>query len=113
MHQLRKPSLALLALLSTLAALPIDALRAEPRPLIQMLAQTPASPLPTFTLQDSVAPGTTLSIDGSPSMAGLNQSLAAGFEERYPDTEVTAAISGDEQALQALRAGTLYLAHLG
>ncbi|MBE9136235.1 substrate-binding domain-containing protein [Nodosilinea sp. LEGE 07088] len=113
MHQLRQPSLALLALLSTLATLPIDALRAEPQRLAQMLAQTPATPIPTFTLQDSVAPGTTLSIDGSPSMAGLNQSLAEGFEQRYPDTDVTAAISSDEQALQALRGGTIDLAALG
>jgi Flp pilus assembly protein TadD len=107
MNQFRKPPLALLALLSTLAALPIDALRSG------LLAQISAEPTPTFTLQDSVAPGTTLTIDGSSSMAGLNQSLGSGFEQRYPDTDVGATTNGDEQALDALQGGAIDLAALG
>ncbi len=107
MNQLRKPPLALLALLSTLAALPIDALRSG------LLAQISAEPTPTFTLQDSVAPGTTLTIDGSSSMAGINQSLGSGFEQRYPDTDVVATTNGDDQALAALQGGAVDLAALG
>ncbi|MEA5448877.1 substrate-binding domain-containing protein [Leptolyngbya sp. CCNP1308] len=109
MNQFPKPSLAMLALLSALAALPISALRSEPR----LLAQVTAEPTPTFTLQETVPPGTTLSIDGSPSMAGINESLSEGFEARYPDTDVVSSTSGDDQALQALRGGNVDLAALG
>lgn len=109
MNQLPKPSLAMLALFSALAALPINALRSEPR----LLAQVTAEPTPTFTLQESVPAGTTLSIDGSPSMAEINQSLSEGFEARYPDTDVVSSTSGDEQALQALQGGSVDLAALG
>ncbi len=107
MNQLRKPPLALLALLSTLAVLPIEALRPG------LLAQITAEPNPTFTLQDSVPAGTTVTIDGSPSMAGINQSLESGFEQRYPDTDVVATINGDEQSLDALQRGAADLAALG
>ncbi|PZV05158.1 MAG: hypothetical protein DCF32_11500, partial [Leptolyngbya sp.] len=99
----------MLALFSALAALPISALRSEPR----LLAQVTAEPTPTFTLQESVPAGTTLSIDGSPSMAEINQSLSEGFEARYPDTDVVSSTSGDEQALQALQGGSVDLAALG
>lgn len=109
MNQLPKPSLAMLALFSALAALPISALRSAP----QLLAQVTAEPTPTFTLQETVPPGTTLSIDGSPSMAGINESLSEGFEARYPDTDVVSSTNGDEQALQALRGGNVDLAALG
>ncbi len=109
MNQLPKPSLAMLALLSALAALPINALRPE----LRLLAQVTEKPTPTFTLQESVPPGTTLSIEGSPSMVEINESLGEGFEARYPDTDVVASTSGDDQALQALRSGDVDLAALG
>ncbi|WP_017298875.1 substrate-binding domain-containing protein [Nodosilinea nodulosa] len=109
MNQLSKPSLALLALFSALAALPLNMLRSEPG----LLAQVTAEPTPTFALQETVPPGTTLSIDGSPSMEGINQSLAEGFEKRYPDTDVKHEATGDDQALQDLRGGNIDLAALG
>ncbi|MBD2230755.1 substrate-binding domain-containing protein [Phormidium tenue] len=109
MNQFPKPSLAMLALFSALAALPISALRSEPR----LLAQVTQKPTPTFTLQPSVPAGTTLSIEGSSSMVEINESLGEGFEARYPDTDVVAATSGDDQALQALREGDVDLAALG
>lgn len=109
MNQIPKPSLAMLALFSALAALPISVLRSAP----QLLAQVTAEPTPTFTLQETVPPGTTLSIDGSPSMAEINQSLSEGFEARYPDTDVVSSTNGDDQALQALRGGNVDLAALG
>ena len=109
MNQLSKPSLALLALLSTLAALPINALRSEPG----LLAQVTAEPTPTFDLRESVAPGTSVSIDGSSSMAGINQSLAERFEQRYPNTDVVHDVSDDAQALRALGGGNIDLAALG
>lgn len=109
MNQLSKPSLAMLALFSALAALPLNLLRSEPG----LLAQVTAESTPAFTLQESVAPGTEISIDGSPSMAGINQSLAEGFEQRYTDTVVMYEASGDEEALQDLRGGDIDLAALG
>ena len=109
MNPRRKPSLAMLALISALATMPVQALRSESR----LLAQAPAEPPPTFTLQDSVAPNTTITIDGSPSMAGINQSLKESFEQRYPGSSVVVSTSSDEQALQALMAGTIDLAALG
>ncbi|WP_035987733.1 substrate-binding domain-containing protein [Leptolyngbya sp. KIOST-1] len=109
MNQLSKPSLALLALISALAALPVNALRSHPA----LVAQVTAEPTPTFDLQDSVAAGSTITIDGDPSMAEINQNLARGFEERYPNTEVTHEANGDEEALQALQGGNIDLAALG
>ena len=109
MNPRRKPSLAMLALISALATMPLYTFRAESR----LLAQAPAEPPPTFTLQDSVAPNTTITIDGSPSMAGINQSLKESFEQRYPGSSVVVSTSSDEQALQALMAGTIDLAALG
>ncbi|HSM83363.1 MAG TPA: substrate-binding domain-containing protein [Nodosilinea sp.] len=109
MNLLRKPSLAMLTLFSALAALPLSAIRSEPR----LLAQVTAEPTPTFTLQETVAPGTTIAIEGSSSMAGINQSLEESFEQRYPDTDVVLATSDDDQALQALREGRIDLAALG
>ncbi|MBD1917550.1 MULTISPECIES: substrate-binding domain-containing protein [Cyanophyceae] len=109
MNQFPKPSLAMLALFSALAALPLSALRSEPR----LLAQVTAEPTPTFILQESLPPGTALSIEGSPSMVEINESLGEGFEARYPDTDVVASTSSDDQALQALRGGDVDLAALG
>ncbi|TVQ10191.1 MAG: tetratricopeptide repeat protein [Leptolyngbya sp. DLM2.Bin27] len=109
MNQHRRSSLALLAVVSTVATLPMHTLRANS----PLLAQILATPTPTFDQLETVAPGTTVTIDGDPSMLGLNQSLGSAFEQRYPDTEVTASTSGDEQALQALQAGDIDLAALG
>jgi ABC-type phosphate transport system substrate-binding protein/Flp pilus assembly protein TadD len=71
------------------------------------------SPAPTFTLQETVAAGTRLRIDGSAAMAVLNQTLADGFSQRYPGTEVSLASNGDPAALAALQAGNVDLAALG
>ncbi|PSN11906.1 hypothetical protein C7293_22400 [filamentous cyanobacterium CCT1] len=109
MNQLFKPSLAMLALLSALAALPMNVLRSNSA----LLAQVTEEPTPTFTLQETVPAGTMLSINGSPSMAGINQNLEEGFEQRYPDTDVRHEASGDEQALQELQSGSIDLAALG
>ncbi|PSR12992.1 hypothetical protein C8255_25850, partial [filamentous cyanobacterium CCP3] len=109
MNQLFKPSLAMLALLSALAALPMNVLRSNSA----LLAQVTEDTTPTFNLPETVPAGTMLSINGSPSMAGINQNLEESFEQRYPDTDVRHEASGDEQALQELRSGSIDLAALG
>lgn len=102
-----KSSLLVWALIGALATLPLSVLRSDQK----WLAQD--SPAPTFTLQETVAAGTRLRLDGSAAMAVLNQTLADGFSQRYPDTEVSLASNGDAAALAALQAGNIDLAALG
>jgi WD40 repeat protein/ABC-type phosphate transport system substrate-binding protein/Flp pilus assembly protein TadD len=109
MEKTRKPSLVLLALLSALATLPLAAVK----PYAELQAQPSPQPVPTFMLPETVAQGTAIAIDGSPSMAIINRSLEAGFEQQYPGTDVVISTNGDEAALQALRAGSIDLAALG
>lgn len=109
MDKPRKPSLALLALLSALATLFL----AEFKPLQKLQAQPAPQPVPTFTPPSSVAEGTTIEIDGTPAMAIINQSLAVGFEEQYPGTDVIVSANGDEAALRALAVGSIDLAAIG
>ncbi len=104
-----KSSLLVWALIGALATVPLGVLRSNQRWLAQ---ESPTSP-PTFTLQETVAAGTRLRIDGSGAMAVLNQTLADSFKQRYPGTEVTLASNGDGAALAALEAGTIDLAALG
>jgi ABC-type phosphate transport system substrate-binding protein len=109
MEKTRKPSLVLLALLSALAALPFW----EVKPEQGLKAQTSPEPVPTFTPPGSVAEGTEILIDGTPSMTIINRSLEAGFEETYPGTDVILSVSGDAAALRALQAGEADLAAIG
>jgi len=104
-----KSSLLVWALIGALATLPLGALRSDQR----WLAQGSPTPPPSFTLQETVAAGTRLRIDGSGAMAVLNQTLADSFKQRYPGTEVILASNGDGAALAALQAGTIDLAALG
>ncbi|NJO42559.1 MAG: DUF4912 domain-containing protein [Cyanobacteria bacterium RU_5_0] len=57
---------------------------------------------PSFPLPDSVASGTTIRIDGSPSMTAVNQALKQRFEEQYAGTDVEIGDGGSRVALQAL-----------
>ena len=109
MDKIRKPSLVLLALLSSLATLFV----AEFKPYQRLRAQPTPQPVPTFAPPSSVAEGTTIEIDGTPSMAIINRSLEAGFEEQYPGTDVIIFTNGDEAALQALQGGSVDLAAIG
>jgi ABC-type phosphate transport system substrate-binding protein/tetratricopeptide (TPR) repeat protein len=109
MDKTRKPSLVLLALLTALATLPFS----EVKPNQRLKAQTSPEPIPTFTPPSSVAEGTEITIDGTPSMAIINRSLESGFEAAYPGTDVMISANGDETALQGLRAGEVDLAAIG
>ena len=109
MDKIRKPSLVLLALFSALATLPFS----EVKPDQGLRAQTSPEPIPTFTPPGTVAEGTEIAIDGTPSMVIMNRSLAAGFEETYPGSDVILSANGDDAALQALQAGAVDLAAIG
>ncbi|MDA0866795.1 MAG: extracellular solute-binding protein, partial [Cyanobacteria bacterium] len=69
-------------------------------------AETRPAPLPpTFSLPESLPAGTTLSIDGSVSMAAINRTLIRRFEARFPGVTVTVQEQGTAAALQGLVAG--------
>ncbi len=63
-----------------------------------------------FALQPSVAPGTTISIDGSTSMVLINEALKAGFGQQYPGTQINTAAVGSENGIQALLLGDIDVA---
>lgn len=93
------------------------ALVAAPKPTVailgdrSVLAQS-ATPTP-FPLPDTVTAGTTVRIDGSNSMASVNQSLKQQFEGQYAGTSVADAYNGTTAALQSLAAGEIDLAAIG
>ncbi len=72
---------------------------------------TPGEAAPAnFGLQPSVAAGTTVTIDGSTSMAQINAALKAGFEQQYPGTVVNIAAAGSENGIQAILGNSVDIA---
>lgn len=72
----------------------------------------PPSPsdVPTFDEPQSVPSGTTVRIDGSTSMARINEVLKKSFEERYPGTSVVTNTNGSNNGIKDLLAGKIDLA---
>jgi ABC-type phosphate transport system substrate-binding protein len=66
-----------------------------------------------FPLPETVASGTTVRVDGSSSMAVLNQALQKGFEQKYPGTKVAIGQGGTSAALKSLQDGNADLAAIG
>jgi phosphate transport system substrate-binding protein len=66
-----------------------------------------------FSLPQSVAQGTNVRIDGSGSMAPVNQLLKQQFEQKYPGTKIDLASNGTPQGLQALLDGKVDVAAIG
>ncbi len=66
-----------------------------------------------FSLPSSVPQGTTIQINGSTSMASINQSLKQRFEQQYPGTKVNIANGGTSDGIQALLDGKADLAAIG
>ncbi|MGF1518241.1 MAG: phosphate ABC transporter substrate-binding protein [Nodosilinea sp.] len=72
---------------------------------------TPGEAAPVnFALQPNVAAGTTVTIDGSTSMAQINAALKAGFEQQYPGTAVDIAAAGSENGIQAILGNSIDIA---
>jgi phosphate transport system substrate-binding protein len=97
------------ALLVALATTPLAA------PLLvseSLLAQTPTA-TPTFTLPQNIPSGTSVRIDGSTSMAAINDSLKQKFETQFSGTQVELATNGSDAALQSLVDGKIDLAAIG
>jgi phosphate transport system substrate-binding protein len=72
-------------------------------------APTAASPT-NFALLPSVPAGTTITIDGSTSMAQINAALKTGFEQQYPGTVVDIAAAGSENGIQAILGNSIDIA---
>ncbi|MBW4659512.1 MAG: DUF4912 domain-containing protein [Drouetiella hepatica Uher 2000/2452] len=95
-------------MLFVLAATPtflVSSLRAYP-----LLAQSAALDLSVPT---SVPSGTAVKIDGSSSMATINQALKQRFETQFPGTKVEVGYGGTDLALQSVLEGKNDLAAIG
>ncbi|XHX79714.1 MAG: DUF4912 domain-containing protein [Stenomitos frigidus ULC029] len=75
-----------------------------------VLAQTPTS---SFSPPSVVPSGTKITVDGSSSMATINQALKKVYEEKYAGTSVTLAAAGSDSALKALLEDKVDLAAIG
>ncbi|WP_392408576.1 substrate-binding domain-containing protein [Chlorogloeopsis fritschii PCC 9212] len=102
-------SIVNLALLLTLATTPMTAnlVLSEPA-----LAQS-AADVPSFSLPSTVPSDTVVRIDGSSSMATINQTMKERFEQQFAGARVEVAANGTEAALKALQEGTIDIAAIG
>jgi phosphate transport system substrate-binding protein len=82
-------------------------------------AGTPTAPVPNvgtpettnpFPIPTAVPSGTTVRIDGSTSMVGINQSLKNAFEAQFPGTSVVTQAQGSETGIAAIQSGSADLA---
>ena len=103
---IKKSSIGSLALLLSLGA--------ASQPITASLSINPVwAQSVNFSLPSSVPQGTTIQINGSPSMASVNQSLKQRFEQQYPGTKVNVANGGTSDGIQALLDGKADLAAIG
>jgi phosphate transport system substrate-binding protein len=94
----------------SIASIPIFAL-----PLLKpssSQAQSAASP-PTFTMPPSLPANAQVNIDGSSSMAVLDQAISQDFKKKYADSNVTLGSEGTNAALDKLEKGEIDLASIG
>ena len=98
------PGLSLAFLLAMLTAF---------EPLMVMQPAFAQTPTPSFSPPNVVPSGTTIKVDGSSSMATINQALKKVYEEKYAGTSVTLAEEGSDAALKALREDKIDLAAIG
>ncbi|NJK53253.1 MAG: hypothetical protein HC936_11395 [Leptolyngbyaceae cyanobacterium SU_3_3] len=88
-------------------------------PIAASLTGTPVlgqavSPAPTFSLPTTVPKGATIRIDGSSSMAAVNQALKQRFETQFPGTAVTTnARRNNPPPLKALIDGQVDIVGIG
>ncbi|MEL7036107.1 MAG: DUF4912 domain-containing protein [Cyanobacteria bacterium J06592_8] len=68
---------------------------------------------PSFTVPQSLAEDTEVTVNGSSSMIGLNRVLEERFEERFPNSDVELSATGTPGALEAVRNGDLDIAAVG
>ena len=64
----------------------------------------------SFPLPDSIPNNTKILIDGSSSIAAINQALKQGFEKKFPSSNVEIAANGAQQAITNLLNGKIDIA---
>jgi phosphate transport system substrate-binding protein len=108
MKKLKKcnPSSAALGILLALTVAPVTAATSPANLVVAQAASV-------FPLPASVPEGTTVKIDGSSSMAAINQALGDRFKAQFPAAQVSLGNSDSESALKAVADGTLDLAAVG
>lgn len=99
-------SIVSLALLVALATTPMAAIAVSE----STLAQSPDVNVTSFPLPQTVPSGTVVRIDGSSSMALINQNLKQGFEKQFTGVKVEASANGTDAALKALHEGKIDIA---
>ncbi|BBD61324.1 putative phosphate transport system substrate-binding protein [Nostoc sp. HK-01] len=77
-----------------------------------VLAQS-ATDTPSFSLPQTVENGSTVRVDGSSSLALINQNLKAGFEKQFAGTKVEVANNGTDAAIKAVLEGKTDIAAIG
>ena len=68
---------------------------------------------PSFPLPQTMENGTTVRIDGSSSLATINQNLKQSFEKQFSGAKVEVAANGTDAALKALLDGKIDVAAIG
>jgi phosphate transport system substrate-binding protein len=72
-----------------------------------------SSPSPAFPMPSAFPTGSGIKIDGSTSMAAINQSLQKQFVSKFGEAKVELATNGTEKALEAVGKGEIDLAAIG
>jgi phosphate transport system substrate-binding protein len=80
---------------------------------LRTIAQTPADPLPTFPLPESLPSGTTVKLDGSTSMQVMNDLFKQKFEQKFAGSGINLATSNSDDAVKALLDDKIDVAALG
>lgn len=75
-----------------------------------VVTNQPTTPGVTFNPPTEVAAGTTIEINGSTSMVGINQALKKSFEAKFPGTTIQTDAKGSNNGIEALLAGEIDLA---
>ncbi len=106
MKPLKYLPLTLLSLTITIAGVNVS-----PQSLAQEAKQETKSE--EFPMPAAVKSGTKLRLDGSSSMAMLNESMKKSFEQKFAGTSVNLAANGTDKALDALLKGDLDVVAIG
>ncbi len=84
----------------------------SPQASVETPLPSPASPgqASEFPLPTAVSPGTTVKIDGSTSMVGINQALKQAFESKFANTIVSTNARGSSKGIDLLLNGRVDVA---
>jgi phosphate transport system substrate-binding protein len=105
-YRQKQPTKTLVLLVALSTVTPISALTLLQPAVAQN--ETTSFPVPTDVDSDTV-----VRINGSSSMSGINEALAARFQEQFAGTDVDIAYNGSEQAIQSVLNGDIDLASIG